>query len=189
MYFLTRDTESFVFQNTCTCHIRTRHGNFVLNSNVVGVHGSATSSVNHKQNNTIKISLPYFKRNEMSLANIYEMDFVDLIRSPITKPLSETRAVLYNRLSHNVRRRTFGHVRLAKIQISLRICAFWPDSSLSAFLIAKNALFLHVDNEDSVRLRGCTGWFESLLDIHVRRYIISRYGSDFVFWTMRLKIQ
>ena len=46
----------------------------------------------------------------------------------------------------NVRKRTFGHVRPAKIQISLRIRAVWSESSLSAFWIAKDAKFVHADS-------------------------------------------
>ena len=52
-------------------------------------------------------------------------------------------------LSRNVRKRTFRHVRPAKIQIRLRIRAVWSESSLVAFWIAKDAKFLHADNEDS----------------------------------------
>ena len=51
--------------------------------------------------------------------------------------------------SLNLRKRTFGHVLLAKIQISLRIGEVWSESSLSAFWIAKDAKFLHADNEKS----------------------------------------
>ena len=43
---------------------------------------------------------------------------------------------------------TFGRVRQAKIQISLRIHAVWSESSLGVFWIAKDAEFLHADNED-----------------------------------------
>ena len=49
----------------------------------------------------------------------------------------------------NVRKRTFGHVRPAKIQIRLRICTVWSESSLGAFWVAGDAACLHVDNEDS----------------------------------------
>ena len=52
-------------------------------------------------------------------------------------------------MSRNDRKRTFGKVRPAKIQIRLRICAVWSESSLCAFWIAKDAKFLHADNEDS----------------------------------------
>ena len=48
-----------------------------------------------------------------------------------------------------IRKRTFGHVRPVKIQISLRIRAVWSESSLNAFWIAKDAKFLYADNEDS----------------------------------------
>ena len=49
----------------------------------------------------------------------------------------------------NVRKRIFGHVPPAKIQISLRIRAVWSESSLGAFWKAKDAIFLHSDNKDS----------------------------------------
>ena len=52
-------------------------------------------------------------------------------------------------VSHIFRKRTFGHVRPAKIQLRLRTRAVWSESSLGVFLIAKDAKFLHVDNEDS----------------------------------------
>ena len=51
-------------------------------------------------------------------------------------------------MSLNVRKRTFGHVRPAKIQINLRIRTVWSESSLATFLIAKDAN-RHVDHEDS----------------------------------------
>ena len=44
----------------------------------------------------------------------------------------------------------FGHVRPAKIQISLCVRTVWSESSLGAFWIAKDAKFL-ADNEDSNR--------------------------------------
>ena len=43
-------------------------------------------------------------------------------------------------MSRNVWKRPFGHVRPAKIQISLRIRAVWSESSLGAFWIAKDAV-------------------------------------------------
>ena len=46
-------------------------------------------------------------------------------------------------MSHNIRKRTFGHMRPAKIQISLHIRAVWSESSLGAFWIAKDAKFLY----------------------------------------------
>ena len=52
-------------------------------------------------------------------------------------------------LSRNVRKRTFGQMRPEKIQISLRICAVWLESSLGAFWTAKDANFPLADNDDS----------------------------------------
>ena len=40
-------------------------------------------------------------------------------------------------------------MRPAKIQTSLRVRVDWTESSLGAFRIAKDAKFLHVDNEGS----------------------------------------
>ena len=40
-------------------------------------------------------------------------------------------------------------MRQAKIKISLRFRTAWSESSLSASWIAKDAKFLHADNEDS----------------------------------------
>ena len=52
-------------------------------------------------------------------------------------------------LNRKVVKSTFGHVRPAKNQISLRIRAVWSESSLGAFWIAKDATFLHAGSEDS----------------------------------------
>ena len=54
-----------------------------------------------------------------------------------------------NHSSHNDRKRSYGHVRPAKIQIRLRIRAVWSESSLGAFWIAKDTRFLHVNKEES----------------------------------------
>ena len=51
-------------------------------------------------------------------------------------------------MSRNVGKRTYEYVRPAKILIRLRIRAVWSESSLGAFWIAKDAKFLHEDNED-----------------------------------------
>ena len=50
-------------------------------------------------------------------------------------------------MSRNVRKRTSGHVRPEKIQISLRIRT-GSESSLDTFWIAKDVKFLHEANED-----------------------------------------
>ena len=55
----------------------------------------------------------------------------------------------FREMNRNVKKRTFGQVRQAKIQISLRIRAFWSEYSLIAFRIAKEVKFLHADIEDS----------------------------------------
>ena len=52
-------------------------------------------------------------------------------------------------MCHYVRKHTFGNIRLAKTQISMRIRAVRSESSLGAFWIAKDVKFLHADNEDA----------------------------------------
>ena len=54
-----------------------------------------------------------------------------------------------NDMNHNVRKRTFIHVRQAKNQIRLRIRAVWSESSLGAFWLAKDVKYLYEDYEDS----------------------------------------
>ena len=52
-------------------------------------------------------------------------------------------------MNRNIKNHTFENVRPAKIQISLRICAVCSETSLNAFWIAKDAMFIRDDNEDS----------------------------------------
>ena len=56
-------------------------------------------------------------------------------------------------------------MRLAKIQISLRIRAVWSESSLGAFRIAKDAKILYADIEDSEQ----TARMRRLIWVFVRR--------------------
>ena len=56
---------------------------------------------------------------------------------PLTEPFEPQR-----------HKRIFGHVRPPKIQIRLRECAVWSESSVGAFRIPKDAQFPHVDNKD-----------------------------------------
>ena len=72
-------------------------------------------------------------------------------------------------MSHNVRKRAFVHMRAAKIQISVRICAF---------LIANVVKFLIADNEDSDQRMLV---FSFSLVAHVRRYDFLRWDS-YVSW-------
>ena len=65
-------------------------------------------------------------------------------------------ASMFIEINRNFRKRTIRHVRLAKIQISLRVRAVWSESSLGAFWIAKDARFDHEDNiysDQSARMR------------------------------------
>ena len=56
--------------------------------------------------------------------------------------------IIWATVSENFRKRTFGHVRPAKIQSSLRILGIWSHSSMSLVWIVKVAKFCHADNED-----------------------------------------
>ena len=68
-------------------------------------------------------------------------------------------------MSLNVRQRTFGHVRPAKIQIRLRIRAVWSESSLGAFEKVKDAKSLHADNGCSCQ----TAWMHRLVWVLIGR--------------------
>ena len=68
-------------------------------------------------------------------------------------------------MSSDVRKRIFGHVHPAKIQISLRICPVWSESSLDAFWTAKDAKILHTDKEDFDQ----TAWIRKLIWVFDRR--------------------
>ena len=61
--------------------------------------------------------------------------------------------------SPNVRKHTFGHVRPAKIQISLRIRTVWSEPPLNAIWSTTDTKFPHADNEDSNQ----TMWMRSLI--------------------------
>ena len=50
-------------------------------------------------------------------------------------------------MRRNVRKRTFGHVRPAKIEIRLRIRSVGSESSLAVILIFSAARIFHVDSE------------------------------------------
>ena len=50
--------------------------------------------------------------------------------------------------SRNIKKRTFGHVHQAMIQISICFRIVESESSLGAIWIAKDAMFLQTDNED-----------------------------------------
>ena len=67
----------------------------------------------------------------------------------ILPQIYHTKYVHLNDTSHNIGKRTFGHVRPAKIQISLRIRTVWSESWLAACWIAKDTKFPHAYNEDS----------------------------------------
>ena len=68
-------------------------------------------------------------------------------------------------LEPQLKKCTFGHVRPAKFQISLRISEVWPESSLGTFWIAKDAKFLQADKEESHQ----TARMRKLIWVFVRR--------------------
>ena len=75
-------------------------------------------------------------------------------------------------MSRNSRKRTFGHVRPANIQISLRIRRIftgriWDNQGCKVSSFGQLRL---------IRLCGCAGWSESSLGAHIRRYVFLRFG-------------
>ena len=63
-------------------------------------------------------------------------------------------------ISRSVRKRTFGYVRPAKNQSSLRVRSVWSESSLGGFRMAKDAdFFFYVDSEtDHIARMGRLIW-------------------------------
>ena len=83
--------------------------------------------------------------------------FALLLISPLSKLQDATLTIDENinavnlaehKMSRNVRKRTFGHVRTATIHISLSIHAVLPEYSLNALWIPNDADFLHAYNVD-----------------------------------------
>ena len=98
------------------------------------------------------------------------------------RPYTGTWESLQCKMSRNVKQRTFGQVRPAKIQISLRIRAVWSESSPGAFwYVATDAKFLHADNDDSDQTTRMHRWLESSMGAHVRSYVLSWCGSNVVY--------
>ena len=59
-------------------------------------------------------------------------------------------------------------------------CAFAQsdlDLHLAHFGYPRTQSFFMWTTKNLIRLRGCTGWFESLWDVHVTRYVFSRWSS------------
>ena len=83
-------------------------------------------------------------------------------------------AYLTSIVSHNVRKCTFWHVRQTKTQISMRNCAVWLESLMSAW---RNFAPLDVQKmrqgKIHIRLRERAGWYESLLGAHFRSYVLA----------------
>ena len=78
--------------------------------------------------------------------------------------------------SHDVRKRTFGHMRPTKTQISLRIRAVWSESSLPAWRNFASSLSKMHPWKILVTLYDCASWSESSLGAHVRRYLFWHRG-------------
>ena len=83
-------------------------------------------------------------------------------------------------MSRNVRKRAFGHVSPAKIQISLRILAVSSQSSQGAFWLAKDANFLNADNEDWPKCPDAQADL-SLYWLHISEDTFSSYLPRHVF--------
>ena len=84
-----------------------------------------------------------------------------------------------HKMSRNIRKCTFRHVRPVKIQTSLCKC------SLVRIFTGPNLAKLRCKVSSCrewrqwvIRLHWCTGWFESSLGAHVSRYIFSYWSSN-----------
>ena len=72
-------------------------------------------------------------------------------------------------------KRTFGHVCKARIQISLRIRAVWPESSMDAFRIASDAIVA------SEAIRNASIDNEVYADAHANLRLLWMHMSDGTF--------
>ena len=81
--------------------------------------------------------------------------------------------------------RIFEYVRTAKMRISLCIRAVRTKSSTGAFWIAKDAEFLHTNNEDSNQPAHMHRLICASLGAHVRRYSFSHCGAVLRDCTLR----
>ena len=88
-------------------------------------------------------------------------------------------------LSRNVRKRTFVHVRPAKIQISLRLRRIFPRRILDSH--GRKVTWCG-QMTTLIRLREYTGGFESLLGVHVRRYHYENTPIQ-IYWNFHLQKQ
>ena len=71
----------------------------------------------------------------------------------------------------NIWKSILGHVRPAKVGISLCIRTIWSESLLGAFWIAKDAKFLYADNEDWTDCADSQA-VESSLGAYIKRHIL-----------------
>ena len=77
-------------------------------------------------------------------------------------------------MDYNASKRTYGHMRPVKIQISLRIRAVWSESSLGAFGIAKIAKIFHANNENTDE----TAWMRSQIrSAHISECMFARVAA------------
>ena len=77
-----------------------------------------------------------------------------------------------------LRKPTLWHERSTKTHISMRIRAGWYESSFSAYEVILHLLLSKMRTVKILMiLHECTGWSESLLSPHVRRYAFLAYGS------------
>ena len=94
---------------------------------------------------------------------------------------SVNKTMSYMKTNHKLNATTpenvfFGHVRPAKIQLSLRIRTVWSESTPGVLWKVQAAKFLHADNDDW-SVRGGAGWYEASL-VHM---------SNGTFLTLQLK--
>ena len=83
----------------------------------------------------------------------------------------------------------FGHMRPAKVQISLGIRAVWSEPFMCALWISKDATFLHLHNEDRSDCTGARAEFKFSLGTYkcqMLRFLTLRLNCIRAFFTKPL---
>ena len=89
----------------------------------------------------------------------------------VFKSYAVLKSISYQEMSRNVRKRTIGHVRAAKIQISLCNQTVLSQSSIGAFWTDKETACIHANTEDSnqtARMRRLIWFFDGHTSQKVR---------------------
>ena len=92
-------------------------------------------------------------------------------------------------MNQNIRNLTFRHVHPVKIQIRLHIVQSDQNLHCVHFIQPRMHSFFVQTMENLIRLRRLTGWFESEMDAHVRRYVFSDWVLVWCFYSSTSTLQ